>query len=159
MFEIIVKMGHQAGHHDSRISRNASAGGQPGGAPSGLPARRAGPPQLDVPKGVSGASDCLPTRSDRISGECHIGADVRGDGAHFPSSPVSVSRVFPIMSSVSKPKRTSARWNVVGHVLIRRVAALPFPYTFAAGAIAGCTELLCLYPLGTFQEAFRGPVY
>lgn len=44
----------------------------------------------------------------------------------------------------------------MGRVLIRRVAALPFPYTFAAGAIAGCTELLCLYPLGMFQESYQG---
>jgi hypothetical protein len=37
-------------------------------------------------------------------------------------------------------------------VLIGWFAALPFPYTFAAGAIAGCTELLCLYPLGMFGD-------
>lgn len=29
-----------------------------------------------------------------------------------------------------------------------RFVALPFVYQFAAGAIAGVTELLCLYPLG-----------
>jgi hypothetical protein len=40
-------------------------------------------------------------------------------------------------------------------VLIGWFAALPFPYTFAAGAIAGCTELLCLYPLGMSGDCKR----
>lgn len=35
---------------------------------------------------------------------------------------------------------------------VRRSPALPFVYQFAAGAIAGVTELLCLYPLGKYPS-------
>lgn len=31
--------------------------------------------------------------------------------------------------------------------------ALPFVYQFTAGAIAGVTELLCLYPLGPYSHS------
>lgn len=43
------------------------------------------------------------------------------------------------------------RWSLSGEAAVLSrlsLAALPFIYQFAAGAIAGVTELLCLYPLG-----------
>lgn len=44
--------------------------------------------------------------------------------------------------------RLSSRVELTLVLYTRTHAALPFVYQFTAGAIAGVTELLCLYPLG-----------
>jgi hypothetical protein len=49
-------------------------------------------------------------------------------------------------------KRTLVITEGVNALIFYIIAALPFAATFAAGAIAGISEILTFYPLGKIQK-------
>jgi len=96
---------------------------------------------------------CTPPRDSRFRGR-PAGNHPSGKFRGVPTWQNCI--IFTIINSPKpKPPCPPQMWDVLFPSCPRLIPALPFQYQFAAGAIAGVTEILVMYPLDVVKTRFQ----